>query len=171
MLKLPVQAVSHARQLLDELESLLREKDKALQNPTQSPFASSSSIPTPSTSHTNGFSFDSVPFMNGHGNPITNSAIPSAYGSFAQSKPNDIPPLDFPRFPNTSSLDNLAGVASMLGSAPMPDSHIDPIVPGLQTDSISAFPTSTSNLDLVFTSWPANLPNREITRHLYVIFH
>lgn len=156
---------------LDELESLLREKDRALQsNPAQSPQFASPSIPTSSTSQANGFNFDSVPFVNGHGSSISNNAIPGPYGTFVQSKPNDIPSMDFPRFPSNSSLDNLAGVASMLGSAPMPDPTIDPVVAGLQTDhSISNFPTSTSNLDLVFTSWPANLPNREVTRHLYVM--
>ncbi|CAL1695310.1 unnamed protein product [Somion occarium] len=172
---------------INELESLLREKDRALntfasdQSQPQMqhhPFASSSNAHTPNLVHSNGFNFDGIPgFANGNGNGIPTNGISNMYPNYTSSKPqNGTNGMDYTQFPNASGLDNLAGVASLLGNAPLSEAHIDSVSAGLNQDTSMSggFQSNGSNLDIVFASWPVNLPSREVTRHLveaYFAFH
>ena len=102
----------------------------------------------------------------------TNGVMPpgdlnNLYSTLPTSKSMDaVGSLDFSTFPSGSSLDNLAGVASMLGNGSLGDIHMNN-TPGLGLNGMeSSFTPGDRSLDLVFISWSPNLPDPEVTRHL-----
>ena len=124
------------KSLLAELEALLREKDQALSN-HQSRSASTDSFFDPST------------------------LFPGLNENFGFHDGSQIPPM---HFPTASALDELAGVASLMGSPPF-----DTLSHGLEHAGHQAYPKSWG-LDVTDPSWPRNLPNVSLLRQLSVPF-
>lgn len=150
----------------DELEAQLREKDRALHG-FASEAASSSSTPFTAPPRPGATPDIGVlpPFASS--SPVPSGDFSSIYNSFPPSKsmdPNGV--LDFSNFAGGSSLDNLAGVATMLGNGSLADINIS-TTPELSLNGIgSTFTPGDRSLDLVFISWPPNLPDPDVTKHL-----
>ena len=84
--------------------------------------------------------------------------------------------LDY-TLPNTTSLDHLAGIASLMSNSPQlgrpspPEQGKSPQIALLEEAKIGSPPESSSqsqSRSVVYLSWPANLPDMVTTRHLYV---
>ena len=149
----------------DELEALLREKDKALNSfnagssrSNTSSFSTPIQVPTPPSSAHLGMlsSFGASP------------AVSPDVDLFASSQMDEHGGMDFSQYQGGSSLDNLAGVASMLGT-----DSIDPqfgqsdINRNAMANGMTAnYTPSSGSHDLVYLAWPQNLPTQEVTHHL-----
>ncbi|KAH8102517.1 hypothetical protein BXZ70DRAFT_786901 [Cristinia sonorae] len=137
---------------INELEGLLREKDKALNSFTaESSSAHLGMLP----------SFGPSPSVSPDADLFPGSRIGDEHG------------LGYQHFQGNSSLDNLAGVASLLGTGTM-DTHFVP--PDINRNSVTTngmsarYSPPTGNHDLVFLAWPQNLPSQEVTHHLVEAF-
>ena len=145
------------RHTSDELESLLREKEKESNSPS-----SSSSHPTYL-----GNTIDSLisnTQLNGTTQVPQYGAGPSNAG---QGQMMAIDPAL--QFESGSPLDSLAGVASLMG-APGPSriTHVSS-TSGQSDDTLVL--SSGHGYDVTHTAWPRNLPNPTFLRHLYVPYH
>ncbi|THH33509.1 hypothetical protein EUX98_g641 [Antrodiella citrinella] len=154
---------------INELEAMLREKDKVLNSfNAESARLNLSSIFAQRQLPT---SFNSVhlgmlpPF----GQSSTSPDVDMFHGARGM---DDNGGMDYPHFSGNSSLDNLAGVASMLGTGPIdPQFGSDPDVNRGVANGLSArYSPPTGNLDLVFLAWPQNVPTQEVTHHLVEAF-
>ena len=150
----------------DELEALLREKDKALSSYnaeasrlTAPQFSSHTQVPTPPSSVQMGIlpTFGPSPAVSPDVDLFPGSRVGDDQGG-----------MDFSPFQG-NSLDNLAGVASMLGTSSL-DSQFGPTATDINRNSMNGlsarYTPPTGNHDLVFLAWPQNLPNQEVTHHL-----
>lgn len=152
----------------DELEAQLREKDRVLHGLTSEATSSSStpftaSVPRPDITQ----DINVLPPFPSNGS-LSSEDLSNLYNTFnAPSKSMDPNAgMDFSTFPSGSSLDNLAGVASMLGSGSITDVPMNH-TPDLTLDGMGpTYTPGSRSLDLVFMSWPLNLPDPEVTRHL-----
>lgn len=161
-----VAQVSLVTRSTDELEALLREKDKALNSfnaGSSRSNASSFSAPIqvltlPSSAHLGMLSsFGASPAVSPDVDLFASSQQMDEHGG-----------MDFSQYQGGSSLDNLAGVASMLGT-----DSIDPqfgqsdINRNVMANGMTAsYTPSTGSHDLVYLAWPQNLPTQEVTHHL-----
>ncbi|KZT05881.1 uncharacterized protein LAESUDRAFT_726455 [Laetiporus sulphureus 93-53] len=79
-----------------------------------------------------------------------------------------------PQFQSGSALDNLAGVASLIGtpSAPSPASRINTASasPTIDASTNPTTPSSDQGQDLFHSAWPRNLPTPTFLRHLVDAF-
>lgn len=151
----------------DELEAQLREKDRAL-NGFTSEAASSSSTPFPAPPRLGATPDIGVLTPFASSSPVPPGDFSSLYNTFTSSKSMDTSGvLDFSNFAGGSSLDNLAGVATMLGNGSLADISISTTTPELSLNGLgSTFTPGDRSLDLVFISWPPNLPDPDVTKHL-----
>ncbi|KAI0931896.1 hypothetical protein AcW1_000826 [Taiwanofungus camphoratus] len=151
---------------INELEALLREKEKvSVQKPSET------NLEIPSGNH----------------NGLTNGGgiVPSAQSDSIQlvdpfhlgraTNPDDS--LALAQFHMGSALDNLAGVASLIGTSPAssPVSHIrtasaSPTIVNEPAGLSSSSMNFGHGLDLLYVSWPRNLPNPGFLRHLVEAF-
>ncbi|KAL6306492.1 hypothetical protein BKA93DRAFT_840803 [Sparassis latifolia] len=122
---------------INELEALLREKDKM----TSEAF---------------------IPPANNPNDPLyLNSALDPILALESQmALQNAGQPLDFAQFHAGTALDNLADVASLM------DTPTPPLPSSSATIASSSPSGSDSHLDMLTASWPKNLPNPDFLRHL-----
>ncbi len=129
----------------DELEALLREKD--------GPVSTNGSDPTRASSPASSYNSSSM-FLD--------------YANNLSLDPNlDGPNMDMSGFPAGSGLDDLAGVAVLMGETHLRSSFTDNVI---QADfaqlhaRISPVPDNFG--ELINPAWPRNLPNFSTLRHL-----
>ncbi|KAH9937175.1 uncharacterized protein B0H18DRAFT_969438 [Fomitopsis serialis] len=144
---------------INELESLLREKDKG---------------PTPQSStashRTNGATHAIDGLVPGT-QPNNTTHLPRGYGSESYNSAQMVaidPALSLPEFQSGSPLDNLAGVASLMG-APGP-SRITNGSPTTEPSTTTQVDSPDHDLDIMYSSWPRDLPNPNFLRHLVDAF-
>ncbi|TFY63443.1 hypothetical protein EVJ58_g3264 [Rhodofomes roseus] len=143
---------------INELETLLREQDK-----DTAPQSSRESHRTNGT-HT----IDSVtPGRQSDSAIHLSSSYAGDLYNTDQTMAID-PALSLPEFQIGSPLDNLAGVASLMG-APGP-SRITNGSPIAERSTTSEVPSSDHGLDIMYSSWPRNLPTPNFLRHLVDAF-
>ncbi|EMD42002.1 hypothetical protein CERSUDRAFT_110542 [Gelatoporia subvermispora B] len=153
---------------INELEALLGEKDALSSNGTLYP---QPAIARPVHNDPNLF-----PFGMGAGIPPVGTNGILDFNSFQSESMVSVEAgssVDFTQFPASSvnALDNLAGVASLIGSPT--NAHISPTSnsPSMshQTSSSSTSPDA-SKFGLVPHAWPKNLPSPDLLRHLVEAF-
>ena len=78
------------------------------------------------------------------------------------------PDMDMTGFPASSGLDDLAGVAVLMGgSAHLRSSFIDNVTqPDFTQSHAKAFPVSDAFSELINPAWPRHLPNYTTLHHL-----
>ncbi|OBZ79584.1 hypothetical protein A0H81_00861 [Grifola frondosa] len=147
---------------INELEALLQEKNQT----------SSSGSSQPEQ-----YNIASVGTLSSHGADALSMAMGIDFNSTIPAQNGNMPPgnVDFSQFPLGNALDNLAGVASMLGgpsadvSQNAPPSSVSPHLDQSVNQSAST-PSSHHSLDLINLSWPRYLPNIDLVRHLAEAF-
>ncbi|KAI0734600.1 hypothetical protein C8Q72DRAFT_806895 [Fomitopsis betulina] len=138
---------------INELESLLREKE------------TESNSPSGSITHHKKTSDNLIPSTQLHG---ATQGIHS-YGASSSSLEPGMMVIDPAlQFQSGSPLDSLAGVASLMG-APGP-SRITTIPSVSEQSDDSQVPSSGHVYDVTHTAWPRNLPNPPFLRHLVDAF-
>lgn len=140
---------------IDELESLLREKEKESNSPSTS---------DPNTSYLDKTIDSLISGSQLHGA----AQVPHSYGNVGQGRMMAIDPAL--QFQSGSPLDSLAGVASLMG-APGPSRITNTSSISGQSDESPQVPSSSHGYDVTHTAWPRNLPNPTFLRHLYVCNH
>ncbi|KAI0788632.1 hypothetical protein C8Q75DRAFT_241835 [Abortiporus biennis] len=156
---------------INELETLLREKDRALN--TLAAEGSEKSTPSMTSSIPN--SLDNVALMPQYISdpPFTASQLTGVYSSINSAKGIETNlPMEFNPY-SGGSLENLAGLANMASSSSIVELQMNQspqLANNIQTPSLGpTYPSKTSQ-DLLFLSWPSNLPEPEVTRHLAEAF-
>ncbi|PCH33848.1 hypothetical protein WOLCODRAFT_94323 [Wolfiporia cocos MD-104 SS10] len=164
---------------INELETLLHEKDKAQASQQANHFVSSQ---------------QQHGAQQGPNMLLATNEVPSAYTS---STPNINtfnsgatisvdPTFAFQQFQSGTALDNLAGVASLIGTAgmPSPASRLESLTaasgsPTAVNETSSGSASSETHspdhcLDILYSAWPKNLPGPLLLRHLvdaFFIYH
>ncbi|KAJ3541142.1 hypothetical protein NM688_g6125 [Phlebia brevispora] len=154
---------------INELESLLREKSTSANSPPASDGKSASST-APS-------SFPDFGFLPAPGDDNVNGIVDMS-GLYSHTNGNDLGNMDY-AFNNGTSLDHLAGIASLMDASPPETSHIA-TASTPSTDSqngvnggnglVAQSPNGNPDMSLLYLSWPSQLPDIFTTRHLIHAF-
>ena len=151
---------------LDELESLLREKSTSAVSPSES--GDKVPVSTPSSTIDD---FGFLPPTNGAALDGTTVNLSPYFPT-----PNDasLGGLDY-AFTDGTSLDQLAGIASLIGHSPQENHNGNVSTPSSDSQSgmsqsgmASSTPPTDASMSMLYLSWPATLPDIVTTRHLYV---
>lgn len=140
----------------DELESLLKEKEKDSNSPSSS--GSQSAYLNNAIDHL---------ISETQLNDITQ--VPHPYGTSSSNAGQGQMMVIDPtlQFQSGSPLDSLAGVASLIG-APGPSRITNVSSTSAHSDDAQMH-TSGHGYDVTHTAWPRNLPNPTFLRHLYAL--
>lgn len=157
----------------DELETLLREKDRAIEHLQTSSITHISPIVTPGSDtkqlYPADFSSGSSKYnRTSEGTPPSVNGENGLYPQFAghsSSPGSSVNSAEFPQFTPNSTLDGLTGVSGLLNGTSLlrvclPNSTMCLIF------ELAALFHTVDNFGLEIRSWPPNLPSPEITRHL-----
>lgn len=162
----------------DELEALVREKDRALQSLSPQIGPSATPIPAINNPVLNGRPDNQSQIYNRvHANagkdmaqPATGTLDSSIYGQYAGPSPASSN-ADYPQLASTSALDSGNGVSNLINGS----NSVGPSSMAHQTSSPPIVSNSGPSPPLMddfhvnVRSWPPNLPSPELTRHLFVL--